>query len=151
MRCLNRALDKGPGGTGRRDGQDWVIEVRMLIGGTRRAIAGSTCRCSSSGWCTAVTGERESDMTYYEAALQVLRSVEHPLTTREITDRAIEQGLITPRGKTPRNTMSAELYTRGHDDPELIKIEDPGTMRAKTGSVRWTLRRATATRTAPKA
>ena len=90
-------------------------------------------------------------MTYYEAALQVLRSVKHPLTTREITDRAIESGLITPRGKTPHSTMGAELYLRVRDDPELIKIADPGDARAKHGSVRWTLRRHTAaTRTTSK-
>jgi hypothetical protein len=83
-------------------------------------------------------------MTYYEAALQVLRSVQHPMTTRQITDQAIERGLIAPRGKTPRKTMAAELYTRVRDDPDLIKIEDPVNGRAKPGSVRWTLRYTTA-------
>jgi hypothetical protein len=81
-------------------------------------------------------------MTYYEAALQVLRSARHPLTTREITDSAIERGLITPTGKTPYNTMAAELYLRLRDDPGLVKIEEPGPQRAKQGSVRWTLRHA---------
>jgi hypothetical protein len=81
-------------------------------------------------------------MTYYEAALQVLRSVQRPLTTREITDQAIERGLITPVGKTPHSTMGAELYLRVRNDPALVKLEDPGGARAKKGSVRWTLRRS---------
>jgi hypothetical protein len=90
-------------------------------------------------------------MKYYEAALQVLKSARHPLTTREITDRAIERGLITPSGKTPHATMSAELYLRVRKDSELIKIEDPGPKRAKMGSVRWTLRRTTTTGTDARA
>jgi hypothetical protein len=78
-------------------------------------------------------------MTYYEAALQVLRSVRRPLSTREITDLAIERGLITPVGKTPHATMSAALYLRVRNNSELVKIEDPGFLRAKRGSVRWAL------------
>ncbi len=49
-------------------------------------------------------------MTYYEAALRVLKFVGQPLTAREITDQAIEAGLIAPAGKTPYATMSAALY-----------------------------------------
>ncbi len=79
-------------------------------------------------------------MTYYEAALQVLRSVRHPLTTREITDQAIERGLIRPQGKTPHVTMGARLYVKVRNDPELVKLETPGNGRAKRGSVRWALR-----------
>lgn len=80
------------------------------------------------------------DMTYYDAALEVLRSARRPLTTREIADQAIQRGLITPRGKTPHITMGARLYTGVQKDPELVKIETPGKGRAKRGSVRWTLR-----------
>ncbi len=81
-------------------------------------------------------------MTYYKAAIEVLRSASHPLTTREITERAIEAGLITPRGKTPNATMAAALYTHGAHDADLAKLEAPGNGRAKRGSVRWTLRDA---------
>jgi hypothetical protein len=80
-------------------------------------------------------------MTYYEAALEVLRSAQHPLTTREVTDEAIERGLITPRGKTPHATMSAKLYAHAHNDSTFFKLEVPGSGRAKRGTVRWTLRR----------
>jgi hypothetical protein len=82
-------------------------------------------------------------MTYYEAALHVLRSARQPLTTREVTDRAIERGLITPHGKTPYRTMAARLYARCRNDSELVKLEAPGKWRAERGSVRWTLRHTT--------
>lgn len=79
-------------------------------------------------------------MTYYEAALQILRSARHPLTTREITDRAMERKLITPHGKTPQATMSAVLYRRAGNDAEFVKLDTQGNVRAKPGTVRWTLR-----------
>jgi hypothetical protein len=82
-------------------------------------------------------------MTYFEAALQVLRSARHPLSTREITDRALERRLITPQGKTPHSTMAARLYVQGRNDSELVKLEAPGNGRAKRGSVRWTVRPVT--------
>jgi hypothetical protein len=79
-------------------------------------------------------------VTYYEAALQVLRSARSPLTTRQITDMALERKLITPSGKTPHQTMSATLYGRVRTDPQLVKLADQGPTRANQGSVRWTLR-----------
>lgn len=79
-------------------------------------------------------------MTYYQAALQVLRIAECPLTTREITTIAIERGLISPRGKTPHATMAARLYLRAPKDQQLIKLDSPGNGRAKRGSVRWAVR-----------
>ena len=82
-------------------------------------------------------------MRYSEAAVEVLKAAKRPLTVREITDQAIERGLITPSGKTPASTMSAELYVRLRSrHPELMKLEEPGDTRAKRGSVRWTLRPA---------
>jgi hypothetical protein len=76
-------------------------------------------------------------MTYYEAALRVLKFVGQPLTAREITDQAIEAGLIAPAGKTPYATMRAALYLGVRSDLELLKMEDPGNGRVKRGSVRW--------------
>jgi hypothetical protein len=83
-------------------------------------------------------------MTYYEAALQILRSARHPLTTQEITDLAITKGLVAPTGKTPHRSMARELYLRVRNDPQLVKLGDPVNVRAKPGSVRWTLRRSAA-------
>ena len=36
-------------------------------------------------------------MTFYEAALQILKSSREPLTTEAITQRALESGLIVSR------------------------------------------------------
>jgi hypothetical protein len=79
-------------------------------------------------------------MTFYEAALQILKSSRRPLTTKEITERALKRGLIVSRGKTPAATMAAVLYRRLGTDPQLVKHEDRGPVRAKRLSVRWTLR-----------
>lgn len=76
-------------------------------------------------------------MTFLEAAIQILRSSRRPLTTREITERALDAGLINTHGKTPDRTMGAVLYRALHTDGGLEKIDDPGSKRAKPGSVRW--------------
>jgi hypothetical protein len=65
-------------------------------------------------------------MTFYEAALQILKSSRKPLTSEEITELALERGLIVSRGKTPVATMAAELYTHLGIDPQLVKTADRG-------------------------
>lgn len=82
----------------------------------------------------------EQVMTYYEAALEVLRLARQPLSTQEVTERAIAKGLISPAGARPQATMAATLYRRASSSSELLKIEDPGESRAKRGSVRWAIR-----------
>jgi hypothetical protein len=79
-------------------------------------------------------------MTFLEAAYQILKSSRRPLTTQEITKRALEQGLIDTRGKTPAATMSAVLYQALRTGSNLVKLDDPGPGRARRGSVRWTTR-----------
>lgn len=79
-------------------------------------------------------------MTYYDAALSVLRSARRPLSTQEITNLALERKMIRSAGKTPNATMSAALYTRVGENSEIVKVEVPGNGRAKRGSVQWTLR-----------
>jgi hypothetical protein len=86
----------------------------------------------------ATTGNAVS-LTYREAALEVLRSARRPLTAREITDRALERGLIVPHGRTPLATMQATLYRSVRDDARLVKLDTPGVTRAVRGSVRWTV------------
>ena len=85
-------------------------------------------------------------MTYFEAALQILRSAQTPLTTREVTEHALERGLMVSHGKTPIATMAAALYGRLGTDDQLVKTEDRGPARAKRGSVRWTVRDERSTR-----
>jgi hypothetical protein len=80
-------------------------------------------------------------MTFLDAALTVLREQGAPMTTREITAKAIERGFIEPTGKTPANTMSATLYTslRAGKPPSLRRVSESGPKRALRGSVRWAL------------
>jgi hypothetical protein len=73
---------------------------------------------------------------YLEAAEVILRESDGPMTTGEITERAIVQGLIRPRGKTPQATMSAALYCKPADAP-IARVFEPGPKRARRGSVRW--------------
>jgi hypothetical protein len=79
-------------------------------------------------------------MTYYEAALQVLKAARQPLTTQEILDRAVQRGFIVPRGKTPRASMSAALYVGRRINPELVKVDNSAEGKQRPRSVRWTLR-----------
>jgi HB1, ASXL, restriction endonuclease HTH domain len=75
-------------------------------------------------------------MTFLEAAVEVLRAAHGPLSSQEITERAIKRGLVRPTGKTPQATMSAALY--GAQAGEPIRREfRPGRERAVRGTVRW--------------
>jgi hypothetical protein len=84
-------------------------------------------------------------MTYFEAALQVLRRSKRPLTTAEILDRILAESLVRPRGKTPHQTLSAELYKNAGNESGLVKLSESGPTRARHGSVRWTVSSTTAT------
>jgi hypothetical protein len=79
-------------------------------------------------------------MSYFEAALAVLRTAQRPLTTREITDRAVQRGLVTSHGKTPLNTMGAVLYRQLGANAKIIKVSDQDRAgRTRSNSVRWML------------
>ena len=53
---------------------------------------------------------RGASMTYLEAAAAVLKDAGGPLHYKAITARALERGLIEPKGATPDATMGAQLY-----------------------------------------
>jgi len=82
-------------------------------------------------------------MTYFEAALRILVDANGPMTTHEITERALNQRLILPQGKTPNATMSAALYRMARTDSRLMKLSTPGISRALRGSVRWSIGKTT--------
>jgi ribonuclease E len=48
-------------------------------------------------------------MTFYEAAIRVLEAEKRPLTTQEITERCIAQGLLSHVGKNPEETVRSRL------------------------------------------
>ena len=48
-------------------------------------------------------------MTFYEAAIRVLEAEKRPLTTAEITERCLAQGLLSHVGKDPEETLRSRL------------------------------------------
>jgi restriction system protein len=50
-------------------------------------------------------------MRFLEAAIEILKQTGQPLHYDEMTKRAIAQGLIQTKGKTPNRTMNAQLTT----------------------------------------
>jgi HB1, ASXL, restriction endonuclease HTH domain len=79
--------------------------------------------------------------TFLQAAIEVLRASERPMTTREIAQTAMDAGLIAPGGKTPERSMSAALYEEANRNPAggIRRIAVEGDKRAVRGSVRWAL------------
>ena len=62
-------------------------------------------------------------MTFLDAAEQVLRQEGQPLHYDEITRRAIAQGLITTKGRTPARTLNAQIsasFQRGQSPFERV-------------------------------
>jgi restriction system protein len=53
----------------------------------------------------------EAEVTFLEAAWQVLKQAGEPLHYREITSRAMEESLVDTQGKTPARTMNGQLST----------------------------------------
>jgi len=49
-------------------------------------------------------------MSYVEIAYKILKSEGEPLSARDITLKAINDGLLETQGKTPHATMWASLY-----------------------------------------
>ena len=80
-------------------------------------------------------------MSFLAAAVVILRRNGQPLTAAQITEQAIASGLITTRGKTPRDTMAAQLYVNlKAPAPVVRRVADKGPTRARRGTVRWAAR-----------
>jgi restriction endonuclease Mrr len=52
----------------------------------------------------------QKKMSFKEAAVEILKKANEPLTAIEIATRATQEGLIQTEGKTPEATMAAQLY-----------------------------------------
>ncbi len=50
-------------------------------------------------------------MSYREAALEVLRKVQRPMTAKEIITQAVEHNLLQCTGRTPDASLAGRLYT----------------------------------------
>jgi hypothetical protein len=80
-------------------------------------------------------------VTYIDAAIEILRRNDRPMTDAEIIEQAVASGLIESTGKTPRQSMSAVLYLKAKDSTSPVRrIAQPGPTRARRGTVRWVLR-----------
>ena len=112
----------------------WIKEglpSQGLSRGARRSLADASVRQDGPSLPSL-------PMTFLTAAEAVLKSARRPLTTREITELALN-ALIAPTGKTPEATMSATLNTAVRDDPlgTIQRDYRPGPTRAARDSVRW--------------
>jgi restriction system protein len=80
-------------------------------------------------------------MTFLEAAIRVLQGAGRPLTVNAIVEQALQKGLLATAGKTPEASMSAVLYRSVAEGAStIVRLAEPGSTRARRGSVRWTLR-----------
>jgi hypothetical protein len=70
-------------------------------------------------------------MNFADAAEQVLRECGGPLSVADITQRALERGLINPRSDTPVTYVRAairkdNLRRENHGEPARFKLTAPG-------------------------
>ena len=63
-------------------------------------------------------------VSFKDAALEILKRVDEPLTVKEITDTALQEELIITEGQTPEATMGAQLYNdiRNNKNSSFIKV-----------------------------
>lgn len=87
------------------------------------------------------SGARSSG-TFLDAAAVVLRRAKRPLTAREITTKATNEGLLGgSAGRTPHRTMSSALYMDVLHNPvsRFVRFAQKGPTRAARNSVKWAL------------
>jgi hypothetical protein len=90
----------------------------------------------------AILGAMAALMTYLQAAVAVLAQADHPLTSREILDTAVSQGLFAPASRTPLRSLDAALYAAAQRRGSPVRrVFTAGHTRALRGSVHWTLSR----------
>jgi hypothetical protein len=75
-------------------------------------------------------------MTFYEAAVEVLREAGRPLHYKKITENAIRRSLLSHVGKTPEETMHARLQqeVKKPNGMALIEQARPGVFALKAGA-----------------
>ena len=71
----------------------------------------------------------EKHLSLMDAALEVLKTSEHPLNTREMVKSAIEHGLWTSTGaRTPEQTLYGAIFREiaTKENPRIVKAEQRG-------------------------
>ncbi|MBU2476697.1 restriction endonuclease [Candidatus Micrarchaeota archaeon] len=63
-------------------------------------------------------------VSFKKAAYEILKESDEPLTAKEITDTALQEGFIKTEGQTPEATMAAQLYIdiNGNKESPFIKV-----------------------------
>jgi hypothetical protein len=79
-------------------------------------------------------------MSFKKAAEHILKSSGEPLSAQEIVERAVQQGILAPEGKTPSATMGAQLY---------IDIRNKKSKFKKVGKGKFSLQKQTDSATSP--
>lgn len=74
-------------------------------------------------------------MTFYEAAVQVLRDAGRPLHVKKITLLAVDQDLLSHVGRSPESTMTARLEqeSKKSDEESAIQQVRPGVFALREG------------------
>jgi hypothetical protein len=100
---------------------------RLALAATAGEHSGDQALASSGQWSIARTGlasgrrlkaqwssmpATATPLPFWKAAKAVLENEGSPLDYREITRRALDQGILRTRGKTPEATMNAQLAVR---------------------------------------
>ena len=78
---------------------------------------------------TATPVKPIKNMALMEAAVEVLKTSEQPLNTRELVAMATDQGLWTPTGaKTPEQTLYGAIFHEiaTKENPRIVKAEQRG-------------------------
>jgi restriction system protein len=75
-------------------------------------------------------------MSVKDAAIHVLKAAGEPLTTQELTDRILAEGLWATSGKTPHATVAARLYTdiQRHGEASPFIQTGPNTFGLRDGT-----------------
>jgi len=81
-------------------------------------------------------------LSFKAAAKELLRRAGEPMTAKELTTQAIDEGLIAPGGQTPEATMAAQLYVDINKNPK--------TPFKKAGRGKFSLRQHTESASSPQ-
>lgn len=70
---------------------------------------------------------------FLDAAYKILKAENRPLSAKELTDKALQQGLLKSSGKTPRQTMKSKIST------DILKNKERSSFK-RTSSGKFALR-----------
>ena len=84
----------------------------------------------------------QNKLSFKAAAKELLKRAGEPMTAKELTAQAIDEGLIAPEGKTPEATMAAQLYVDINKNPKTVF--------RKAGRGKFSLRQQTESASSPQ-